>query len=283
MSDDVYRIGEGEAARIKRFLYLLAAGTVAFALLVVVAFVTSNRWLLWISHDSERRFIAPYVSWAHQHLFKASDPALQEYVDDLARQLAHEMDLPGDLRLEVRVVKGEMINAVTTLGGHIFVFEGLIEALDNENSLAMVIAHEIAHAKKRDPLLGTGRGMLLQILISSLSGGGVEPRTAEAGSDLLLTSYSRAQEEAADLLALAALNQRYGHVGGATQLFRKLKELPQLPKTMEFLSSHPDLGRRIAYIESTAKEKGWRQQPVTPYPPKIERMLRTKGSGGLAP
>jgi len=55
----------------------------------------------------------------------------------------------------------------------------------------VVLAHEIAHAKNRDPLLGAGRDILLQLLMSSLSGGGIDPSTVDAGSNLMLNTYSR--------------------------------------------------------------------------------------------
>lgn len=146
--------------------------------------------------------------------------------------------------------------------------------IDSENSLSMVLAHEIAHAKKRDPLLATGRGILLQIMISSASGGGgIDPTTTEVGSDLMLNIYSREQEEAADKLALAAVQARFGHVGGATQLFRLLQESGQNTDLPEVSMSHPDTENRIAYIEGMASEMGWSIREETPYPAEVRAVF----------
>ena len=273
MKDHVHRISEDESERIRRFVHLFAAVSVAFVVLVILAIVMADRWMLLVSSESERRFIEPYVSWANEHLLEESSPELQVYVSNLARQLSAELNIADEMELDFRVVKGSTVNAFTMLGGYIFVFEGLIIKLDNENSLAMVLAHEIAHAKNRDPLLGAGRGILLQLLMSSLSGGGIDPSTVDAGSNLMLNSYSREQEEAADRLALAALQNRYGHVGGATQLFRMLTDSGSVPATVEFLSSHPNLKQRIEYIESMALENQWPVRPTTPYPHQIEAIL----------
>ena len=275
MSDEVVNIDDDESVRIQRFLYGLAIGTVAFVLLIVIAILTADQWLKVISPESERRFIEPYMSWVSEHLLRDADPALQDYVEDLGMRLAQHMDLEDDLHLEFRVIRGETINAFTTLGGYIFVFDGLIEELDDENSLAMVLAHEIAHARNRDPLLGTGRLMLIQIMISSLTGsGGFDPTATDVGTELMLNMYSREQEQAADLQALAVLQQVYGHVGGATSLFRMLEDSTDIPETMDILSSHPDLGQRIDALESEADEKGWSVAPTSPYPPEIEELLR---------
>lgn len=273
MNDHVHRISEDESERIRRFVHLFAAVSVAFVVLVILAIVMADRWMLLISSESERRFIEPYISWANEHLLEESNPELQVYVSNLARQLSAELNIADEMELDFRVVKGSTVNAFTMLGGYIFVFEGLITKLDNENSLAMLLAHEIAHAKNRDPLLGAGRGILLQLLMSSLSGGGIDPSTVDAGSNLMLNTYSRKQEEAADRLALAALQNRYGHVGGATQLFRMLTDSGSVPATAEFLSSHPNLGQRIEYIESMALENQWPVRPTTPYPHQIEAIL----------
>ena len=273
MKDHVHRISEDESERIRRFVHLFAAVSVAFVVLVILAIVMADRWMLLVSSESERRFIEPYVSWANEHLLEESSPELQVYVSDLARQLSAELNIADEMELDFRVVKGSTVNAFTMLGGYIFVFEGLIIRLDSENSLAMVLAHEIAHAKNRDPLLGAGRGILLQLLMSSLSGGGIDPSTVDVGSNLMLNTYSREQEEAADRLALAALQNRYGHVGGATQLFRMLTDSGSVPATAEFLSSHPNLKQRIEYIESMALENQWPVRPTTPYPHQIEAIL----------
>src|SRR5204862_5090159 len=50
------------------------------------------------------------------------------------------------MKVKVRVVHTEDINAFCTLGGNIYVFTGLIKSAQNESMLAGVLAHEFAHA-----------------------------------------------------------------------------------------------------------------------------------------
>lgn len=278
MGEYTHRISDEEAHRIQRFLYGVAIGTVLFVAIMIVAVMTAPRWIKVISHESERRFIAPHVEWVAEYLLEGGDPVLQEYVENLGRELAAVMDLPPELRLRFIVIEGSAVNAFTTLGGHIFVFDGLVRELDNENSLAMVLAHEIAHAKNRDPLSGASRGILLQILISAVrSNGGIDPRGgAETGLELLLNDYSRDQEEAADRLALIGLQRRYGHAGGATSLFEVLSSVYGGDEVPEILSSHPQVGDRIAAINALVAERGWESRATNPYPAEVLEALSSR-------
>jgi predicted Zn-dependent protease len=188
------------------------------------------------------------------------------------------------MELSFHVIHSDTTNAFTTLGGYVFVSSALFTVLDNENALAMVLAHEIAHAIGRDPLLGTGRGMLVGLLFNALSGGqvsagGLNVETlGDLGSELMLTAYSREQEQRADLMALRALQAKYGHVGGATDLFEALAgtmqdEAGNKPRS-EVLHTHPDLERRIDYLRREAQRHGWTYQSTLPYPQRIgERVM----------
>jgi predicted Zn-dependent protease len=268
MSDYVHQISEEESARIARFLRMLAIGTVLFVLVIVVLFMTADNWLKLISSESERRFVEPYIEWSHEALLRQADPEIQDYVVSLATELLSLVD--DNQPIQIQVIKGNTINAFATLGGYIFVFEGLIAAVDDENSLAMVLGHEIAHVQHRDPLQSTGRGMLIKLAISTLTGSGIDPNSIDSSSEVLLNQYSREQELSADELALSLLHEKYGHVGGATRFFEMLEQHEAVDgessRLMEFLSTHPDTGARIAKLRTMSAENGWTSGGRIPYP-----------------
>jgi|TARA_B110000902_G_scaffold113491_1_gene133728 Zn-dependent protease with chaperone function len=74
------------------------------------------------------------------------------YIPGLTDKLAKAQDLDKDITITVHWMDDDMVNVFATLGGHIFITKGLWDAMPNENALAMVIGHEIAHANHRDPL-----------------------------------------------------------------------------------------------------------------------------------
>ena len=269
MEEYVHEVSAEESAHIARFLRLMAIGMVLFVLAIVVLFITADRWLKLISPESERRFVDPYIEWAQGSLLIQADPELQAYVEALTADIASQLD--DDQPITVQVIEGDTINAFATLGGYIFVFEGLIEAVDNENTLAMVLGHEIAHIHHRDPLLSVGRGLLIQLAISSISGSGVDPDSINSGSDILLNTYSRDQELDADALALNLLHERYGHAGGAAHLFRIIDD--GSVESLEFLSTHPDTSARIEKINAAIEVSNWEVGEVLPYPDTIRKVL----------
>jgi len=278
MSDYVHQVDAAERERIARFARWFAVATVGFVLAIILLFVTADRWLRLISIQSERQFIEPYIELMLENEIIDGDPALQDYVRDLAHSLNDGLDNDWgeDFELRVYVIDSDLVNAFATLGGYIFVFDGLIKAVEDENSLAMVLAHEVAHVHNRDPLLGAGRGLLIQITVSALSGNSPDPSTLSVGSEVLLTSYSRGQETAADELALGLLHDRYGHVGGATTLFELIDDDvgdEDLAKFAEFLSTHPETGARIERLKALMEERGWTERASVPYPDSVRSVL----------
>ena len=90
------------------------------------------------------------------------------------------------------------MNAFATLGGHVFVCRGLMETLEDENSLAMIIGHELAHIKNRDPIVGMARGLTIQMLYSYITGDYSSLNVSGLGSELGLSYFSREQEYSSD-------------------------------------------------------------------------------------
>jgi predicted Zn-dependent protease len=85
---------------------------------------------------------------------------ITEYVNRVAQNLARNSDLT--IPLTVKVIDDPSINAITLPGGLIYVNSGLLLAADEEDQLAAVMAHEIAHAVARHWASQVTRATLLQ-------------------------------------------------------------------------------------------------------------------------
>jgi len=193
-----------------------------------------------------------------------SDGEIPAYLQDLTQRLANKMDLPAGMTVKVHYSDQDRVNAFATLGGQLVVFRGLLERMPNENALAMVLAHEIAHIKLRHPLRGLGRGVVLALAIAALSGSsGNTLGSFSVGEAGMLTSlsFSRDQEQAADAEGLRALVALYGHAAGSKALFRiLLQEEQDRPFTVEpvgFLRTHPLGIDRIQAMEALATAHHW--------------------------
>lgn len=237
----------------------------------------------------EQRFVKPYEAMADYWFDEEPTTAhrdIQNSLQKLSDELAVSMSLAPEFKLQVHYVDTDQVNAIATLGGHMFVFRGLLEVMPDENSLAMVLAHEIAHVKHRDAMAGLGRGLALQMFYSFISGdysSGVDIalQTGEIG----ILYFSREQERQADAAALQALQKHYGHVYGYDKLFQYLQEHTETQlegadseslnartkalTELEWFSSHPELQQRIRTLTAIAKSNQWLLEGAATPLPKI--------------
>lgn len=187
----------------------------------------------------------------------------------LADRLSANIGLPEGLAVTVHYLDDDQINAFATLGGHVFVARGLLERMPNENALAMVMAHEMAHVAHRDPAAALGGVVLLQVLLAvTLDSAPASLEQLIAGPNaLLLSSFSRETERRADTAGLQAIAALYGHVAEAGRVFEIFLEQPEPP---ELLSTHPLSRDRIEGIVALARSRDWALDgPRTPLAPAL--------------
>lgn len=229
----------------------------------------------WVDPMLAARAPAPGTPGQARHAER--DAALQA----LAARVAAAMDLPPGMTVQVGLDPSPQLNAFATFGGRVRVFRGLLDALDSEDALAALLAHEIAHVRQRHLAANAGRGLALALVLGVVSAdaGAVAARGLLGGAtDLALKGYSREQETEADAAAVAAVVALYGHAGGVQALFETLgRSLAGRPGTEvpELLRTHPQTGQRIAAARALAADRGWRLEgPLTPLgvPLRFERV-----------
>ena len=184
------------------------------------------------------------------------------YLQTLATSLSDNMDLPKGMNIKVSVINSDTVNAFATLDGNVVFFTGLLDVIPDENTLAMVMAHEIAHIKLRHPLRALGRGVVVGIAIATITGAASNDIVAGLiGNTGLLTalSFSREQENAADKLAVEALVKHYGHAGGSEELFEVFNKLngQTNSKIAEFFATHPLNQNRSESIKKQTQQNDW--------------------------
>jgi predicted Zn-dependent protease len=181
--------------------------------------------------------------------------ALEERLQELIKTLPADSPLRR-YRFSVCLVESETVNAAALPGGEIVVYSGLLRQVRSENELAMVIAHELGHYAHRDHLRGLGRGLGIAVTTQILLG--ADSGVTELVSSLTLplsARYSQAQEEEADAFAVEMLRNRFGHVGGAVDFFRRLAVSPGGDRSY-LLASHPSPQARIKHIQELVVRKG---------------------------
>ncbi len=246
---------------LKDFFILTTGILASIALCIFLLSLFAERLALYIPFSVEQKLLHK-INISH---IEDSDPEINKYIDELTLKLLSHMSLPDEITVDVDYINDSTINAFATLGGKIVIHRGLVESLPNENALAMVIAHEIAHIKHRDPIVALSRGTVVSLFLFTLTGFNTDRLMGnvltETGT-LSILGFNRKQEKRADELALTALAKHYGNVNGANALFDIfIKNQQQLDKYIpEFFSTHPLSENRINEIQKLADKNNW---PVT--------------------
>ncbi len=170
-----------------------------------------------------------------------------------------QVDLPGT-EWEFVVFEKKEPNAFAMPGGKVGIYSGLIDlAKGNEDEVAAVIGHEIAHVALRHSnkrmsqaiTIGLG-GVILDVAMRDksdsdriLAKGAYGVGTAVG----LALPYSRTHEREADHRGLLYAAMAGYDPRAAITFWKKMQNVGggRIP---EFLSTHPDPGNRIEFLES---------------------------------
>ena len=172
----------------------------------------------------------------------AGDAALAK----LSASLTGVSDLP--MASDIAVLKSATVNAITLPGGRIYVFEGLLDAADNPDELAGVIAHELGHVDNRDGLRkllqSGGSSFLLGLLFGDVTGGAAIIFAAQTVID---SRYSRDAERAADAFSATAM-LALGRSPKPLGIFLSRIDSGG-GSSLAFISSHPVTAERLKAME----------------------------------
>jgi predicted Zn-dependent protease len=221
------------------------------------------------------------------------DRQLDRYIQNVgdriinaARKLADEEHKSEESKwmfsdnIQFHFVNSKTVNAFTTGGEHMYIYNELFQQARTEDELAAVMAHEFAHVYGRH----VHKGMNRQLGIMGLAGlagaagyaAGGDEKGGEyaglgAGAAMLVgqfvgMSYTRADETEADDLGFDFYVRAGYDPDRFSDFFNRMIELGY-DKGAEQLSDHPSLGSRVAAAEKKAanlpaKAQKWRREPV---------------------
>ncbi|MFB5651703.1 M48 family metalloprotease [Leptospira wolffii] len=165
----------------------------------------------------------------------------------------------------------QTINAVCAPGGYIFVYTGLLRFVDDEATLAGILAHEIAHAEKRHSTKQLSFNITLYFILYTVLSYVLGPDMAEHASDIAGFSSgivglanSRSAEEEADHFGFEYIRSTPYYPGAIAKFFSdiqvwKKEHMGESEENLplgKYLSSHPLDEERISENERRLKESG---------------------------
>ena len=164
------------------------------------------------------------------------NPEGQRALEALVERVA-----PGATRgpngIKVAALNVPVFNAAALPGGYIVVFRPAITET-NPDALAGVLAHEVAHVRRRHVTEALIRELGIGAVIRLFAG-----NVGANAEQIVSLSYTRENEAQADSDAIAMLKRAGISPKPTAELFTRLsKEVPQF--SAEFLQSHPASARR---------------------------------------
>ncbi len=181
-----------------------------------------------------------------------SAPRTNNYVNCVANAITAELPEPRDW--EVQVFKDDSANAFALPGGKIGVHTGLLDVAKNQDQLATVIGHEVAHvlASHANERVSTSYIASTGLQLAQVAAG--EPTAAKQqlfgllglGAQVgVLLPFSRTQESEADLLGLDLMAKAGFDPRASIPLWQNMSAAGGGGQP-EFLSTHPSHQTRIA-------------------------------------
>ena len=243
---------------LKEFAFLVTAA-IAVIIVITAVLAYSIDWLAeYVPYEYEKAISQSFTDET------AERNIVDDYLQGLTNDIVKHMDMPEVMDITVHYVDQDVVNAMATLGGNVFIYRGLMEKLPHENALVMLLGHEIGHVKLRHPIKGLGKGVVISLVLASLLGqsSDVASGLLSDTSHLTLLGFSREQEEQADIEGLIATQGFYQHVQGTDELFKVLlqEQDEQGVYIAQIMSSHPDSEKRIELIQQFSDQNGWYNQ-----------------------
>lgn len=192
-----------------------------------------------------------------------NEPNLTKYLNKICGAITINSEKPDLYNgYYVAVLDSDEINAMATPGGHILITRGLLKCTSNEEELASVIAHEIAHIQKQHSIsaIKTSRFKDLSLNVASLAINESDNDEAkqimsvfgdsvdDVVSSLVLNGFSQEQEFEADAYALELLNNAGYNPHSIVNMLKTLEQ-NQANHKRGFVKTHPEPKKRIKKIE----------------------------------
>lgn len=165
---------------------------------------------------------------------------------------------------EFNLVESNEVNAWCMPGGKVVFYTGILPLTKDENGIAVIMGHEIAHA-----IAGHGNERMSQGLVAQLGGVALAVALSEkpeqtqqlwmsafgAGTQLgVLLPFSRLHENEADHLGLIFMSMAGYNPNHAISFWRRMAEMKGGQAPPAFISTHPSDENRIAQIEKLMPE-----------------------------
>ncbi|QFU02993.1 TPR repeat-containing protein YfgC precursor [Halomonas sp. THAF5a] len=245
-----------------RWIHCLAIGALSLGLAACTTSPTGRSQLTLLSDEQLDQMGAQAFAQYQQELPTVGGAPLR-YVQCVTDAVVRA--LPPQSRnqnWQVKVFASEQANAFALPGGYVGINTGLLDVARNQDQLATVIGHEIAHVLARHANERASTETATQIGLSAISsaaglqGAGGETMMAALGMGAqygILLPFSRSHESEADALGLTLMADAGFDPRESVALWNNMSAAGGA-RPPAWLSTHPSHGQRIGGLEAGLDE-----------------------------
>ncbi len=209
------------------------------------------------------------MSFAEYKSFLSQNKTLNTGSDvDLVRRVGNDLRAAVDVYYKSKGLQGDLknfawefnvvddpntVNAFCMPGGKVVVYTGILKVTQNEDALAVVMGHEIAHALANHGNERMSQGLIAQVGLTSLQVALSQKPSqtrdlllaaAGAGAQVgVLLPFSRKHESEADEIGLYLMAMAGYNPDAAVPFWNRMNKMGG-GRPPEFLSTHPDPAKR---------------------------------------
>ena len=179
------------------------------------------------------------------------DAGLRRYINCVTDAIVAQLPEPyvsQDWTVEV-FDEPDTINAFAMAGARVGIYTGLLNVAQNQDQLAAVIGHEIAHVTEQHSLKRINREMTTQVGVvaanAALGGNRATAQVLQMGAQVGLSlPYSRSNETEADVVGLQFMAAAGFNPRESITLWQNMAKASKVGPP-QFLSTHPSGDSRI--------------------------------------
>ncbi|MBT9589189.1 M48 family metalloprotease [bacterium] len=185
------------------------------------------------------------------------NPQAQQRLNKIGQRLA-QTSTRHDLEYRFKLLDSDLVNAMAVPGGTMYATRALMEKFPDDDQLAFVLGHELAHVEQRHSISKLTQTMLRRVLTLPLQfrSWPISRAALQAGDQLIGNRFSQAAESEADRLGQQHLIQIGIDPHKAVDAMERLRSVQaghDIPLKLEqIFSDHPPTQQRVDALRQGA-------------------------------
>ena len=178
------------------------------------------------------------------------DPLMNAWVNDISHTLWTQV-ARKDVPYNIKILDGSDVNAFTTMGGYIYIYQGTLDFVQSDDELASVIGHETGHDERRHAVTLQNKENISSLLIGL--GSMFSPfvyrfgQLAQAG---YIAKVEREDELQADQYGLLLMSRAGYDPDAAVSFMQHLGAVHAEKSSIvdKYFADHPGVPDRVAHL-----------------------------------